>query len=282
MKYENPTIPEGINTSRRHPLLRLARFLGTLGVLLLVAVFLLRQATEWVVPQIPFAWEKRLVEQYLPENDDESHARLLSYLQWLAQRLAVAGNLPEDMTITVHYRDEATVNAVAGLGGHITIYRGLLERAGSENALALAMAHEIAHIRQRHPLTSLGSWAVFRAVLAVVTGSTGDAVAGKILDQLGMVADLRFSREQERQADAEALSAVYALYGHVSGAYGLYEYLLRETDGDASSRFPEFAQTHPALKKRLEDLRNMARKRGWSDDGPVLTLPKFPERHSPN
>ncbi len=277
MKYENPIIPEGINTPRRRSLPRLACLLAVIGVLFLVALLLLRQVAEWMAPQIPFAWEKRLMDGHPPVSDDRRHPHLLSYLQWLARRLAEAGGLPEEITVTVHYRDEPTVNAVAGLGGHITIYRGLLERAGSENALALVMAHEIAHIERRHPLKNLGSRAMLGVVLAAVGGATGDSLAEWLLGRLGAVAELGFSREQERQADAAALAAVYSLYGHLSGAFDLFESLLREKDS-----LPEFMQTHPAMERRLEDLRDLAREQGWSDEGPVLMLPRFTEPYFPD
>ncbi|HHS83519.1 MAG TPA: M48 family metallopeptidase, partial [Gammaproteobacteria bacterium] len=201
MKYENPTVPEGINASHGYPLKRLVFLFGGLVMLLIVVIFSLRLMTEWMAPHVPFAYERWLVERYLPkENDDESHARLLSYLQWLAQRLSKVANLPDDMTVTIHYRDDPTVNAVATLGGHIVIYRGLLERLESENALAMVMAHEIAHIKRRHPLINLGSGTVFGLVVAIITGSTGDAVTGRVIGQLGAVADSGFSREQEWQA----------------------------------------------------------------------------------
>ncbi len=276
MRYENPTVPEGINISRGHPLKRLLFLFAALFFLLVIVVFSLRLMVVWAAPYIPFAYEQRLVSHYFSQDErSESHARLLSYLQWLAQRLSKAANLPDDMTVTIHYRDDPTVNAVAMPGGHIVIYRGLLERLDSENALAMVMAHEIAHVKRRHPLINLGSGAVFSLVIAVVTGSTGDAVTGRVIGQLGRIADLGFSREQELQADFDALYAVHALYGHVSGADDLYSLLLQEAEDDLSSQVPEFMQTHPSLKKRLERLRGVIREWNWPDDRPVLMLPDF-------
>ncbi len=275
MKYENPTVPEGINTSPGHPLKRLAFLFGVLLALLVVVVFSLRLMIEKMAPIVPFSYEQQLVKRYFPRDNNGSHARLLSYLQWLAQRLSKAGNLPEDMTITIHYRDDPAVNAVAMLGGHIIIYRGLLERLESENALAMVMAHEISHIKRRHPLINLGSGAVFSLVVATIAGSTGDAVIGRVIGQLGTVAGSGFSREQEWQADFDALFAVYSLYGHVSGVDSLYNSLLLEAGEDLSGRSLEFMQTHPSLKKRLERLHQIVRERNWPNSNPVFTLPDF-------
>ena len=60
------------------------------------------------------------------------------------------------MKLRVHYVDTAVPNAFAALGGHIAVTRGLYESVQSENALALVLAHEIAHVRARDPIAGIG------------------------------------------------------------------------------------------------------------------------------
>ena len=56
----------------------------------------------------------------------------------------------------MHYDASDTVNAFATLGGHVVIYRGLLEKLPNENVVAMVVAHEIAHIKHRDPVAALG------------------------------------------------------------------------------------------------------------------------------
>ena len=64
-------------------------------------------------------------------------------------------------------------NAFATLGGHIAVTSGLYRRMPSENALALVLAHEIAHVSARDPISALGGSATLALLvaLAVVAGS---------------------------------------------------------------------------------------------------------------
>ena len=49
-------------------------------------------------------------------------------------------DLPKDMSITVHYSTDKTVNAMATLVGNIIIFQGLIDVLPNENALAMVMA----------------------------------------------------------------------------------------------------------------------------------------------
>lgn len=68
----------------------------------------------------------------------------------------MAQGLPASIKVTVHYIDEPVINAFATIGGHVFIYRGLIDAITSENGLSMVLAHEIAHINNRHPIAALG------------------------------------------------------------------------------------------------------------------------------
>lgn len=51
--------------------------------------------------------------------------------------------------------DTDELNAFATPGGHIFITRGLFESAGSEDALAAILAHELAHVQKQHGLETI-------------------------------------------------------------------------------------------------------------------------------
>lgn len=119
-------------------------------------------------------------------------------LERLTARIAAAAPPSEPLTVTVV--DTAEVNAVALPGGHVAIYRGLLDQAQSADEVAGALAHEIAHVARQHPnqalLREMGP-----AVLARILGSDAGSDAGLTLLTQGSVA-------AEAEADGGAIATM--------------------------------------------------------------------------
>ena len=252
MTYENPQIPEGINVSPDHPLKDFFAMLA--GVLLTAAIVIgaLLLVADRLVRFIPFSaersWWSPVAEQAL--NADQQ--AIEDYLQQLADQLAEAMALPPELQVTVHYRDDDVINAFATLGGHILVHRGLLETLDNENALALLIGHEVAHIYHRDPIVAMGRGITLALVAATLSGVGDDVIAERLLGQIGDLSQLSFSRSQERKADAGALNAVYRRYGHLRGADQLFE-ALTQAHGEAAN-LPLY-RTHPLTTQRLEALR---------------------------
>lgn len=192
-------------------------------------------------------------------------------LEPLAARIAHAMDLPDDMKITVHYADVDEVNAYATFGGHVVINRGLIEKLPNENALAMVMAHEIAHIKHRHPIRGLGRAAVVIMALMAVAGVQGGDVVGTVIGDTGALTLLSFSRGQESEADRSALEAVAGVYGHVAGALDLYTVLM-EAHGERHFAAPTFLRTHPLTESRIATLKSIQYEKGWDDSAPVTPL----------
>ena len=110
-------------------------------------------------------------------------------------------DLPAEMQITVHYASDDTVNAMATLGGNIVVFQGLIDTVDSENALAMVLAHEIAHVRHRHPIVAMGRGFTVMLALSALSG-VGDGMIQQWVGSMGMLPMLAFSREQEEAADA--------------------------------------------------------------------------------
>jgi len=246
LQYSNPEIPEGINTSQEHPLKEFlwlsVGVLVTAIVLIVSLVFLADRLTAY----IPFSVEKNI--SFQSEKNDIKNGPLHDYLQSLAERISSAENLPDDMQVSVHYVDADTVNAFATLGGNVILFRGLLEKLPNENSLAMLLAHEIAHIKYRHPIKSLGRGAVVGLALSVVSSSAGDAVLEQFLGKAGYLTMLQYSRNMESQADETATQAVLAMYGHLHGADDLFK-ILQKTAGNKEP--PQFFSTHPLTGSRI-------------------------------
>jgi predicted Zn-dependent protease len=250
---------------------------------LLLLFVLLGFSADWLAARIPFEYEQQLAERLAPADADvPGAAQRSAYLQALADRLTAQMALPEAMNIRVHYQHDDVVNAGATLGGHVIMFRGLIERMPHENALAMVLAHEIAHIKLRHPVRSLGRGAVLAVAIAALTGATGNSLGSVLVGEAGLLTALDFSRDQEAAADAEGQAAVAALYGHASGSAELFEVLLKEEQNSplAASQI-SFLRSHPLSEDRIDALRTQALQNHWSLDQPTTPLPDFIAKPTP-
>lgn len=272
MKYSNPEIPEGINYSREHPLKEF--FVLVFGVLLffLSVVLVLGVLAETLAPYVPFSAELKIVSLHQPDEDVEP-SPVQAYLQGLAERLAAAQGLPVDMPIQIHYVDSDVVNAFATLGGQIVVFRGLLEIVPNENTLAMVIAHEIAHVKHRHPIKGLGRAVVIGTTVAMFNGAAGNDIVSDVLGEAGLLTALKFSRGQEREADAEALQTLASFYGHVAGANEMLR-LLQQQHDDTGLAAPEFFNSHPLTENRIEETQALAIRNNWPSTGKMVLLPQ--------
>ncbi len=277
MEYSNPKIPEGINSSQEHPLKEFSLLLFGIGLLVGLLFIFLATAADYIAPHIPFSIEQQVANQYTqnrPEAAEPSaEAKQINrYLQQLANQLANIQALPEEMPITVHYIEEDTVNAFATLGGHILIFRGLLDEISDENVLAMVMAHEIAHIKHRDPLRGAGRAIIFGLAISMVSMAIGNQVIDQFISGGGTLTALQYGREQESEADKMALNALHTRYGHIGGATELFE-ILDTQRSEKGFESPEFLSTHPESQHRIEHIEQIAAAKGWAIEGPRTPLP---------
>ncbi|MDM3870879.1 M48 family metallopeptidase [Porticoccus sp. W117] len=277
MEYQNPQVPEGINVSKQHPLKEFAWMLATVGAITLAVVLVLSLLAGWLVKFVPFSVEQQLAQQVisqLPASEPSSrHQQTQQYLQELADKLVANAPLPDGMSITVHYVDDNIVNAAATLGGHVLMYRGLLEKLPNENALAMVMAHEIAHVRHRDPLMALGRGVVVTTALAAISGFSDSQLSSWVVGLGSNLTLLKFSRDQEHAADENGLLALHATYGHTGGSEQLFE-VLAQAHGDGEA-WATFLATHPLSDERIAELAKLAAENGWQQQGDLTPLPEF-------
>jgi len=223
LNQQNPVFDNNVNVSRAHPLVDLFWLAG--GAVLIVASFIimLYVGMQWLAPHIPFSVEEKLASKAgltkissLEANANPKHKKRLAYLQNLTNDLAKAQELDGSISIQVHWVDDDMINAFATLGGHVFITKGLWGAMPNENALAMIIAHEIAHVKHRDPLKSLGAGVALSLVSAIIFGS-GDTAAS-LVGGAGLITSLHFNRNMETDADETAIKALFKHYQHVAGA----------------------------------------------------------------
>lgn len=275
MKLENRLPAEGINASHEHPLKEFAWLIVGSLLALVAAVVALSTMAQWIAPRIPYRYEARLAAGFdlaRPPGTDSARAAQQE-LQALADRLAQRMQLPAGMQVRVGLRDDKVVNAFATLGGQTVFFRGLIEKLDSEDALAMVMAHEMAHLKFRHPAAALGRGVAVGLMLSVVSAELGRGAAAGALNQAGVLTLLSFNRDQEREADEEALRVLAAEYGHVGGAADLFAVFGNAGTTSAGRVQVEFLRTHPLTAHRVAAVSAWAGAHGIAVDGPRRPLP---------
>lgn len=263
MSYENPDVPHEVNVGRENALVDFLRLLAGVGVVVVTVTVVLYFTAGWLARLVPFATERswagdRVLGLEAAPSSSPDHAATETYLQTLSDDLAAGMDLPESMVVQVHYTDLNVPNAFATLGGHIVITSELYSLMPSENAIAMVLAHEIAHVKRRDPIAALGGGASVALVLALVSGE-----ADGLVPQLATLVALGYSRSTEARADEEAMAALIARYGHAGGAASVFEVLARHTDALAGT-LPSFLSTHPADDERIANLARAAA--GWQPE----------------
>jgi predicted Zn-dependent protease len=261
MSYENPDVPHEVNIGHENPLVELVRLLAAVALCVLAAAAVLFFAGGWLARLIPFSVERSLLGDRVfrmplaPAGTPEGVA-IERYLQTLADELAMEMQLAPEIGVTLHYTELDVPNAFATLGGHIVVTSELYRRMPSENALAMVLAHEIAHVQARDPIAALGGSASVALVLALLSGE-----ADRLVPQVAALVERGYSRGAEARADDAALAALIAAYGHAGGAASVFR-VLAASDGGPSS-IPPFLSTHPADAVRVARLEAAAA--GWNE-----------------
>lgn len=280
MEFENRQPREGINISKESSLKQFVRLLAAAIFLFVVLFVATTYLGGWLARLVPFSAEVAAVESmginfdelFESDQDDPLFVQRETELADLASRVMAHMDIPEDMSITVHYVDDEVINAFATLGGHVFIFRGLIEQMPHENALAMVMAHEIAHELHRDPISGLGGKASAQVAMSAIFRGSGSL--SSVLDTTMLVGGVTFTRGMEARADTTAIEAVNGLYGHVVGADALFRLLAErsaETEG-APNRASTFLRTHPLDQNRVDAIQQAAKANGWLMEGDTTPL----------
>ncbi|HYD05078.1 MAG TPA: M48 family metallopeptidase [Reyranella sp.] len=165
------------------------------------------------------------VPQRRAVNDEEVQDTLRSALDRIRP---AADQLCREMAVgTCTWRfimlPDRSMNASAGPNGVVTVNRGIVEYAGSQEEVALVIAHEIGHHAANHLATNQRNQVIGSVIGAVLMGAVGAVAsyrspygaditsqAAQSGSQIGAaIGRISFSKEQEREADYLAAVILY-------------------------------------------------------------------------
>ena len=203
------------------------------------------------------AWLRALHSSTRIYND----ALVNDYLSFLVYQLLPFSDL-QDRRVDTVIVDNPALNAFAVPGGVIGINAGLFIHGENEHEFAAVIAHEIAHLSQRHFArgrennlkTQTASLATLFAgiLLAAVGGSADAGLAVLASTQAASVqSQLAFSRQGEREADRVGIKILADAGLDPQGMPRMFERM------HIASRYskapPEYLSTHPITDTRITD-----------------------------
>ncbi|CCE24876.1 beta-barrel assembly-enhancing protease [Methylotuvimicrobium alcaliphilum] len=194
-------------------------------------------------------------------------AEIQQYIEGIGRKLVANSDTPGNPFHFFVVMDNA-INAFAGPGGYIGINSGLILTSEAESELASVMAHEIAHVTQRHlyrafeaaSRLSIPTAAATLAAILIGTQSPELAQAAIMAVQAGSIQfQIDFTRDNEQEADRVGMQTLAASNFDPRSMPIFFERLQQ------SSRYygrgvPEFLRTHPVTSSRISDTRGRAEK----------------------
>jgi len=219
--------------------------------------------SRWVAQRIPLEYERELgagIAPLLARDYCESEASAQALAE-LARRLDPEGSGAAE----VHVMRSEMVNAFALPGGTVVLTSALIEDAETPDSIAGVLAHELAHVEERHVMSHMVRASLLSAAWSV---AVGDYAGLMLLDPSTAfeIVNLRHSRADEAEADRGAARRLDAAGISRRGLIDFFGELREKTDW-----VPEWLSNHPTSAHRAAELASGAPPGG----SPALTPESF-------
>ncbi|HVH38011.1 MAG TPA: M48 family metalloprotease [Sphingomicrobium sp.] len=204
-----------------------------------------------------------------------------AYVESVGRRVAAYTGIANS-SAAFHFTtlNSAVENAFAVPGGYVYITRQLMALMDDESQLAFALGHEVGHVAANHAQQrqSAASRNSILGVLGAILGSVvGNNAFGNVISQgaqqAAQFSTLRFSRQQEYDADTLGIRYLAAAGYDPLGSSGVLSALTRSSaleariQGRDSRQTPEWASTHPLSANRAQQAQALAQRTGRAGTG---------------
>lgn len=204
-----------------------------------------------------------LVRSKLPLVDD---AEVQAYVTDVVMRVA-KGMPPQPFPLTIGVIQNNALNAFAAPAGYVFVFTGLVLNLNHESEVAAVIAHELAHVSQRHlasryeKMTTLSIGQLLGMVAGLAVGAAAGAPEAGSAIMLGTQAAtvqtyLSYSREDEREADQVGMNYLVAAGYPPEGMVGAFETIRRMRWLKGQAVIPAYMSTHPDVTERLGYLKD--------------------------
>lgn len=213
--------------------------------------------------------ERRLGEEFMRTArrslDILDEPELTAYIQDVGGRLVRHLDQPAGQFQFFIVKD-SQINAFAVPGGYVGVNTGLILAARNEAELASVLAHEIAHITQRHIPRMIAESersagpamaALLAAIILAGSGHQGGEAAIALTSATLAQQQLNFTRAYEQEADRIGMGILDAADYDARAMPAFFERMLAATRLYESD-LPEFLRTHPVTTRRIAESKDHA------------------------
>jgi len=191
------------------------------------------------------------------------------YINEIGHRIAAQSN-DGSQSFEFFVVEDDRINAFAMPGGFIGIHSGLIEASRNEDELAGVVAHEVAHVTQRHIARAmhanqrqglLTTAMMLGAIILSAAGGGADVFQAGVAVAQGTAVQQRinFTRSNEHEADRIGIRALSGAGYDPHGMASFFEVMARQQPASPDRRAPEFLRTHPVTTDRIAEARVRAR-----------------------
>jgi predicted Zn-dependent protease len=234
-------------------------------------------------PLVFLTWEQEieLGRQAAPEFEKEFGGRyrdlaVQAYVRSVGERISRSTTHP-DLPYQFAVLNSQIVNAFALPGGPVYVTRGLLEKLTTEGELAAVLSHEMAHVNARHAAQEMTRRMGVQILLDVIgaaagrggTGAGGAQYLRNLGKVVGTLVDLKYSRDQESEADRLGLDYMAAAGYDPEQRVRLF----RMFETLERSKNIEWLSTHPNPEHRIETVQKIIREKYPNRGGRVAEEP---------
>lgn len=196
-------------------------------------------------------------------------AEIAGYLNNLGNRLISSSNEARaDQSFEFFALQDPSINAFALPGGFMGFNSGLIVAAQSESELAGVMAHEIAHVTQKHLARMISGQqhiglitSIAALALAILASRSNPQAAQAVLAtaQAGAIqSQLNFTRKHEKEADRIGFQILHKAGFDPHGMSAFFE-RLQNAGRYYENGAPSYLRTHPLTYERIADIQNRTR-----------------------
>lgn len=196
-------------------------------------------------------WGNSMAQQFLKQYKILHDEEMTSRLQELGDKIA-QGSHRNYLQYHFYIIDEDKVNAFAVPGGHIFVYKGLLDEM-DEDQVAFVLAHEIGHVCARHAIKSMQASLGFMIISSILLRKPDQESTRKLSNQLFQLISLGFSRKDEFQADALGMEYTISAKYDPRAALSIFD-LFKKLETN-SGQIPFYLRTHPYPTERSAKIR---------------------------
>jgi len=158
--------------------------------------------------------------------------------------------------------DTDGVNAFAAPGGFIHITRGALSLMKNEAELAGVLAHEIAHVTQKHTIRAIQKGKLVQIAANETSVSANPAIFQRLKEEAYKAVFAGFSREDELEADERGITFA-ATAGYTAGGLSKFLQALNQRNTGSTESQGLFA-SHPEMEERIQKLNGISAGRSWT------------------